>query len=179
MSIHANSCSAAGPSKPSPMSSAVFASSFCQFQQTKPPFSRNESIDFVQRFQWICSTISMDLFNNFNGFVSSFCRFCCPHPSFSLFVSGSLGCWILLNQLPKLESFIYWTQRHKDAELKEEWRVALSFSCVFPSVRSRSPPILGEGRRGGVIIFLFLGLTHTPPLPLPWDGRGVAALENM
>ena len=92
MSIHANSCSAAGPSKPSPVFSAVFASLFCQFQQTKPPFSRNESIDFVQRFQWICSTVSMDLFNDSIGFVSPFCRLCCPHPSSSPFVFGSLGC---------------------------------------------------------------------------------------
>jgi len=141
MSIRAYSCSAAGTSKPSPVYSAVFASSFCQFQQTKPPFPRNESIDFVQQFQWICSTISMDLFGNSIGFVSSFCRLCCPHPSFSPFVSGSLGCWILLSQLPKLELFIYWTQRHGDAEflLKEKNSVPLSLCVQIIMVRRVSP----------------------------------------
>jgi hypothetical protein len=75
----------------------------------------------------------MDLFGNSIGFVSPFCRLCCPHPSFSPFVSGSLSCWILLNQLPIVESFIYWTQRHKDAEflLKEKNSVPLCLCVRF------------------------------------------------
>jgi hypothetical protein len=42
-----------------------------------PPFSRNKSIGFVERFQWICSTISMDLLNDSIGMASQGCRFSC------------------------------------------------------------------------------------------------------
>ncbi len=83
--------SAAGLSKPFPVFSAVFESSVCQFQQAKPPVFVNESIGFVQRFHWFCSTIPMDSFNNSIGFVSWKRRFCCFHPAFPPFVSGSLG----------------------------------------------------------------------------------------
>jgi hypothetical protein len=50
MFIRAFSRIAAGMSKPFPMISAVFESSFCQFQQAKPPVFVNESIGFVQQF---------------------------------------------------------------------------------------------------------------------------------
>ena len=44
------SCSDAGIPKPFPAFSAVFESSVCQSQHTKPPVFVNESIGFVQRF---------------------------------------------------------------------------------------------------------------------------------
>ena len=44
------SCIAAGIPKPFPAFSAVFESSVCQSQHTKPPVFVNESIGFVHRF---------------------------------------------------------------------------------------------------------------------------------
>ena len=62
-----------------------------QFQQAKPPVFVNDSIGFVQRFHWFRSTISMDSFSDFNGFVAPFCRFCCSYPMFPPFVAGNPG----------------------------------------------------------------------------------------
>ena len=87
--------------------SAVFDSSVWLFQQTKPPFSRNKSIDFVQQFHWFCSTIPLTLFDDSIGIVYRNCRFSCFHPSFSPFVSGSLG---LAGRL-----FIAWEAKRKNS----------------------------------------------------------------
>ena len=61
--------------------SASFSKRNRRFQETNPLISFNDFNGFVQRFQWICSTISMDLFRHFAAFVAPIRRFRCLFPA--------------------------------------------------------------------------------------------------
>jgi hypothetical protein len=47
-----------------------------RFQETIPLISFNDSIDFVQQFQWICSTIPLNLSRHSAAFIAPKRRFC-------------------------------------------------------------------------------------------------------
>ena len=76
-SLHVQSCSAAGAGLP------ILAHQIVSFGKQKrqsfaanPLVLFNDSIDFVQRFQWICRTIPLTLFIGFAKLLVVNCRNC-------------------------------------------------------------------------------------------------------
>ena len=68
---------------------AGFLRFFCQIEFLNLTVFRNKSIDFVQRFQWICWTIPLKLLNDSIVIVSPNCRFSFFIPSVLSFIIGS------------------------------------------------------------------------------------------
>lgn len=69
-SLHVQSCSAAGAGLPILAHQIVgFGKQNRQSFAANPLVLFNHSIDFVQRFQWICRTIPMDWLRKTGGFL--------------------------------------------------------------------------------------------------------------
>jgi len=64
---------------------ASFSKRNSRFQETKSLISLNDSIDFVQQFQWIRSTIPLVLFRHSAAFVATIRRFCRSFPTILAF----------------------------------------------------------------------------------------------
>jgi hypothetical protein len=133
-------------------------------QAPKPPFSRNKSIEIVERFHWFCSTIPLTSLNDSIGFVSEICRFCFRNLPFKLLLSGRFLALDSSNRADVLASAIPATpalgqgQRSLAALLAENPRFPqLPKASVKPFCRKNSAIAYGIhlGDRAFVLFFHF------------------------